>query len=244
MLLLLGSLTFWGCAANSNHPKLNSSAAVGQNTLSPENRITAKPSVIYVTDFYLDPAQIRQDKSILRREGRIAKRLKRLRRGDDPATKAAKLIRTLSETITKELKQAGQPAKYCPNAFGLRSEFFPADASLPKEGWLVGGWFTRVDEGNRLVKTAVGFGTGAVTVKIQVFVSDLAQNATEPFLFIGTDSKSSRMPGGLVTKNPYVMAVKYVMTKGATEKEIKKQACSIANNLMEYIRSSSDDSCS
>lgn len=91
-----------------------------------------------------------------------------------------------------------------------------------------------MDEGNRLVKATVGFGTGAETIKIQVAVSDLTKNIAEPFLFIGTDNGAQMMPGGLVTQNPYVVAAKCVMAKGATENNVKKQAASIAKSLMEY----------
>jgi hypothetical protein len=234
-MMLLGLLTVWGCATNKQPSELNHSAAAGKKIHSTQLPAAPSPTMIYVTDFYLDPDQIQQDRSVLRRDGLVAKRMKRFRRGEDSAAKAAKLIRILSETITKELNQAGQPAKYCPNSSGLKGEFFSSNTPEPKEGWVVGGWFKTVDEGNRLIKATVGFGTGVETIKIQVAVSDLTKNVAEPFLFIGTANGAQMMPGGLVSKNPYVVAAKYVMAKGATEKDVKKQASSIAKSLMEYI---------
>jgi hypothetical protein len=44
------------------------------------------------------------------------------------------------------------------------------------------------------------------------------------------------MPGGLVmNKNPYAMAAKFVLSRGATERDVKQEGVAIANNLLAYI---------
>ena len=100
---------------------------------------------------------------------------------------------------------------------------------------MVGGWFTRADEGNAAVQATVGFGAGSDHIEVQVAVSDLAVNATDPFLFIGTQNQERRMPGGLVARNPYAIAAKMVLSRGATERDVRSEGAAIARNLIDYV---------
>jgi hypothetical protein len=43
------------------------------------------------------------------------------------------------------------------------------------------------------------------------------------------------MPGGIITKNPYSVVARYVLSKGATEKDVQKQGSAIAKTLLQYI---------
>jgi len=52
------------------------------------------------------------------------------------------------------------------------------------------------------------------------------------------DGKKNRMPGAVVTMNPYVAGAKFVMTKTAPEREVKKLGIRIANTLYEVIEGS------
>ena len=194
-----------------------------------------RPSVIYVSDFYLDPDHVKKE-TVLHREGIVKKRLETLKGEDDPSEKAAKLVMTLSGSIVKELQSAGLKAEYLRNTEGLRKDFMPQGLNLPKEGWLVAGWFSNVDEGNSAVSSTVGFGKGTESVEIDAVVYDLSQDAREPFLCMGSESAVSKTPGGLITKNPYSMAAKYVLSKGATEKDVQKQGLAIAKTLLQYIK--------
>ena len=205
-----------------------------QGTDNPAKAIS-RPSLIYVTDFYLDPAQL-QKETIVNRDGIVKKRIESLKPDDDPSQKAAKLISALSGSITKGLQDAGQKVEYRPNTSGLRKDFIPQDLNLPSEGWLVAGWFSKVDEGNRALSSTIGFGKGSQSIQIEVDVYDLSKNSSEPFLHIGSDSGAKKTPGGLITKNPYTMAAQYVLSKGATEKDVQKQGSEIAKSLLQYIK--------
>lgn len=223
---LAAMLISLGCASERN-PARVISYPTGTST-------NARPSIIYVTDFYLNPDQIRSE-TVVPSGGLVRGRLNQLREGD-PEARAAKLITILSQTIVAELKKAGQPAEYRPNREGLRQEFIPANAQFPNSGWLVGGWFVTVDEGNRAQAATIGFGTGAGSVEVEVVVSDLARNAVEPFLYLGAGTEARKLPGGLVMgKNPYAMAAKFVLSRGATERDVKQEGVAIAKNLLGYI---------
>lgn len=214
---------------------LFSGCATGDKPAAPPYYVIQPPSVIYVSDFYIDPAAIQNESVMDNNRGPLRQRLAELR-GDTPEAKAHKLVRALSDSIVSGLKDAGLKAEALPNSNdGLRAEFIPANANLPSQGWIVGGWFTKVDEGNRAMQATVGFGMGAEQVDVQVSVSDLAKDVHEPFLIIGSQTGKNVMPGGLIARNPYVMAAKFVLAKGSTERDVKKQGAQIAKDLVQYL---------
>ena len=157
-------------------------------------------------------------------------------RGEDPASRAKRLIRMLSESIVEELRKSGVNAEYLAGRqSGFREQMIPSDADLPKQGWIVSGWFEKADEGNRAMEATVGFGTGAENVGIEVLVSDLAGNVRAPFLFIGSGSDQMNLPGGIVTMNPYVMAAKFVLSREDMERDVKEQGKLIARKIVAYM---------
>lgn len=243
LFLHLGLVALAGCATATQAPVKTTSSLVGGPGGAGMTTANARPqpSVIYVSDFYLDPDSIHPASRLTRKDGLVGSRLDRVRgtagelRGEDPASRARKLIQVLSETIVQELNQAGQRAEYAPNRAGLRKEFHPTDAALPEAGWLVGGWFVNVQENNPAAEATVGFGRGTGEVEIAVVVYDLAQDARNPFLYIGTETGQRTKPGALVTMNPYAMGAKFHLARGATEKDVKKQAKAIARNLTQFI---------
>lgn len=236
---LLAVLT--GCAGG-----VKSKPTVEAMPLTPArgtNATVTPPSVIYVTDFYLPPGMIQSSPAVLNQRqgpvGRVRQNLKSIRE-EDPATKAKELVNTLGESITHELNKAGYRAEYRPSATGLRTNFFPNTAALPPAGWVLGGWFERVQEGNRVEQATIGFGAGSGQVSIEVVVSDLAGDPRQPFLCIGSENAKHRMPGGLVSMNPYAMAAKFVLARGQTERDVKAMGAAIARSLVQYLQSGAD----
>ena len=234
-VLIILNLSAGSVAAAVTQSSTGTGDTAGIKAADNPAKTVSSPSLIYVTDFYLDPDQL-QKEAIINRDGIVKKRLEALKPDDDPSRKAAKLISALSDSIVKGLQDAGQKVEYRPNPSGLRKDFIPQDLNLPSVGWLVAGWFSKVDEGNRALSSTVGLGKGAESIQIEVDVYDLSGNSREPFLHIGSDSGSKKTPGGLITKNPYTMAAQYVLSKGATEKDVKKQGSAIAKTLLQYIR--------
>ena len=192
------------------------------------------PRTVYVADFKLDAATIKTDPGIggvpdqVEQSGGLLARLsqRRLRQpaiSGSPEDKARQIVNVMAEDLVKSLRGQGLAAERIGSATG----------SLPKEGWLVQGNFTDVDEGNRLERSAIGFGLGSTQMQIQVGVSDLASpQPTKPFISFGTVKDPSMMPGAAY--NPYALAVKFHLQKKATEEDIQKTADLIVAELSKY----------
>jgi len=184
--------------------------------------VASKPAMIYVTEFAIDVRNVTPERGLLNRPRRLQQ---------DPASKAMKLQDLLASSITKALEKKQIPATRL-----YRGQDTPAG------GWLVQGQFVEVDQGNRFQRAAIGFGVGESEMQIEVTLTDLTKSKTEPFAIFGTDTKSGgKGPGASVTAvatmNPYVAAAKFVMSKNASEKDVKKTAKQIAGIIENYIKS-------
>jgi hypothetical protein len=195
------------------------SAASGPATASATLVVNPRPVVVH--DFAFDVTQLHTDPGLMPgREGPAKRIIGTLRPEESPAQKATRFATLLSETIAKELSALKIPAAR--EALG---------APLPPDGLVVGGEFLEVDEGNRLRRAIVGFGAGASDVLVQVAVYDLAQSREQPILVYGTGTGSKPMPGGVVSMNPYAMAAKYVLSRNASEKDMRRLGKQIAKDL-------------
>jgi len=188
-----------------------------------ESATAALPSTparrVYVQDFALD-AEATEPKTGLLGRPRLFRELT----GEDPATHARRIVDELATALVKDLNAAGLPA-----------ERLPDGRSLPLDRWLVPGAFTEADSGNTLRRAVIGFGSGKTDMEVQVGVSDLASpHPTESFLVFGTITDPSRLPGGVVTRNPYVVAAKFVLAKGAPERDVQHTAKTIADELVRF----------
>jgi hypothetical protein len=88
----------------------------------------------------------------------------------------------------------------------------------------------------------VGFGAGSTEVFAQVSIYDLARSRSQPVLVYGTGTGSRPMPGAVVTWNSYVMAAKYVLSRNATEKDVRRLGRQIAKDIAEQESSRSQSS--
>lgn len=73
-----------------------------------------------------------------------------------------------------------------------------SDWSRNKNAWLVRGEFTTVEQGSRLLRSAIGFGAGGTKVETRVEVYDLSQNSGTPFLTFSTTGGSGSEPGAIL----------------------------------------------
>jgi hypothetical protein len=179
---------------------------------------SVEPKRVYVQDFKLDVAATQQVSDPIQRP-----RILREMLTGDPAARAKNIVDQMASSLVKDLHAAGVPAQ--------RLE---AGAPLPKDGWLVRGVFTEVTSGGTPRRAIVGFGAGASDMEVQVGVNDLANDPEQSFAVFGTITDPSRLPGGVVTRNPYVVAAKFVLEKDAPKRDIEHTAQAIADELIKF----------
>lgn len=184
---------------------------------------TSAPTVIYIQDFDLGYDAAKQDS-----EGPGRRILRRLRqtRQSDAQQKARKLVAIMTGSLVEGFTEKGIVAR----------QPIPG-TPLPNYGWLIRGIFTEADRGKRIVRATIGFGAGSTKMEVYVKVSNLADDPDQPFIIFGTEKEPNRIPGAVVTMNPYVAAARFVLQKNASEKDVKKTAARIVETVMEYMKS-------
>jgi hypothetical protein len=113
-----------------------------------------------------------------------------------------------------------------------------SDGSRHKNAWLVLGEFTTVQQGSRLLRSAIGFGAGGTRVETRVQVYDLAQNSGVPFLTFSTTGGSGSEPGAILalTTDPLELAIGGVSgaAHGLSE-DTKRTAREITAKFSDYM---------
>ena len=156
------------------------------------------PRMIYVRDFDLKPGSFQAESGILpispisaNVPGAFIPRI--LGVPEDSGDRERELLKLMSSALVDDLTSAG-----------LNARFLPSGELLPSEGWLVRGAFVQVDEGNRLRRALIGFGSGATRLRVIVWVSDLGHGSVGPFCALDTSTHSSRKAGcGAVIRSVY-----------------------------------------
>ena len=180
------------------------------------------PRTVYVEDFVLDYQNVQTDEGIRGRVG-VLQRVPRVRPQPDPAAQARTLVSLLSDSLVADLTEAGLPATRLTQG-----------TVLPAEGWLLHGVFVEVDEGSRMRRAVIGFGSGASRMEVMVGVNDLATHPEAPFILFGTVTDPSKLPGAVVSMNPYMAAARFVMEKNASEKDVRHTSKQIVNEILKY----------
>ena len=221
---LLLALTVAGAAGQGAHAAAGT--AIGTARVQTETQTgpapTRPPRTVFVEDFVLDYQHVQTDEGVRGRVGAL-QRVPRVRPQTDPTEQARKLVNLLSDFLVADLIAAGIPA-----------ERVTRSTTLPTDGWLLHGVFVEVDEGNRMRRAVIGFGSGASHMEVMVGVNDLAKNPEAPFIIFGTVTDPSKLPGAVVSMNPYVAAARFVMEKNATDKDIKRTSIEIVRELLKY----------
>ena len=92
-----------------------------------------------------------------------------------------KMTRYLVRSFSRDVASARAVARTAPPPRG--------------RAWLVTGRFDRIDQGSRLLRSAVGFGAGATKFETSVVIYDLSKKRRVPFLLIETTAGSNAPPG-------------------------------------------------
>ncbi len=206
-----------GCAPTAGNKVTGGARVEGE-------RATAAPPAtparrVYVQDFALDVDATEPPRTGLLGRPRLFQELT----GESPQAHARRIVDEMASSLVKDLNAASVPA-----------ERLATGAPLPPDGWLVRGVFTEADSGKVLRRAVIGFGSGKTDMEVQVGVSDLAVQPNESFLVFGTVTDPSRLPGGVVTRNPYVVVAKFVLEKGAPERDVQHTAKAIADELVKF----------
>jgi Domain of unknown function (DUF4410) len=188
------------------------------------------PSVIYVKMFSISKAQSKSENAA--EEGR-PRLLGALRGGQENTVigehreaqqehTLANVPVTLQKALVENLRKSVAPAK---NGDG---------AHVSPGSWIITGEFVDVDTGNRALQAGVGLGAGQSHLEVRAKVYAAADMKT-PFLTFDSEGASGHMPGAAVTRNPYVAAAKFVMSKREPEREAKKVGKAIADEIAKFM---------
>ena len=144
---------------------------------------------------------------------------------EDSGDRERELLKLMSSALVDDLTSAG-----------LNARFLPSGELLPSEGWLVRGAFVQIDEGNRLKRALIGFGSGATRLRVIVWVSDLGHGSSGPFCALDTSTHSSRKPGAALSFDPYVGAARFVLDGLDLDTNVTQIAAQIADDISERSR--------
>ncbi|MDI9570143.1 MAG: DUF4410 domain-containing protein [Pseudomonadota bacterium] len=183
-----------------------------------------RPLVVYVADFTLHvedganespgPLQVRK-----RAHDRLLPQTRESRQD-----KARQVVDMLAQSIVQGLNERNFQAVRC-----------SAGTRPPLHSWLLEGEFVEYDEGDRLKRTIIGFGSGAADMEVLMKVSEVTDSGLRRLFDSTVGGKKNRMPGAVLTKNPYVAGTKFVITKTAPDREVKKLGMRIATALADAI---------
>ena len=215
--IVLAPLVLGGCAQSGPPHVVTGGATVTDEALRPRAP-GVEPKRVYVQDFKLEVAATEQGSELVQRPRVLREIL-----AEDPAAQVKRIVDQMAASLVKDLDAAGVPAQH-----------LEAGTPLPKDGWLVRGVFTEATSGETPRRAIIGFGAGASNMEVQVGVNDLSNNPEQSFVVFGTITDPSRLPGGVVTRNPYVIAAKFVLAKAAPKRDIERTAQAIADELIKF----------
>jgi len=220
LLLVAG---FAGALAGCGSAQVAAQREVGAASAAP-------PAMVYVKDFELDAINVRAQRGIVPPPppappglGSVLPPLPGATR--DPEVRARQVVDLMSKSLVAELAERGVGVR----RLGLRE-------ALPVEGWLVRGVFTSVHEGNQLQRAVIGFGAGQTDVQVLVSVDDLALGTPRPMYEVDTKADSGRLPGAVITLNPYVAAARFVLSGKDVDRSVKQTAERIAEHMAQRLR--------
>jgi Domain of unknown function (DUF4410) len=71
---------------------------------------------------------------------------------------------------------------------------------------------------------------------VLVNVADLQKGKIEPFYKLEAQAGSRKMPGAVVTRNPYVAAAKFIMSRRDLPKNIRQTAQTVADQIIRHAK--------
>jgi len=177
-----------------------------------------RPAMVYVQDFKIEKESTGNDQQTLG-GGRARALIAEAKSAS--GMQSSQVLDLMSSSLISDL-----------NRGGVKAQRLAVGESLPRNGWLVRGVFAEVDQGSRVLRSQVGFGAGATDLAVLVNVADLQKGKVEPFYKLEAQAGSRKMPGAAVTRNPYVAAAKFVMSRRDLPKNIRQTAQTVADQII------------
>ncbi len=188
-------------------------------------RVNATP-VVYVADFQLEAeAENKASQRPFQVRKRIKDKVDMVTGGESPEEKAREIVNSLAQSIVAELNDKNVVSKR------LFKQAPPASRC-----WVLEGEFVEHDEGDRLKRAVIGFGSGSTDMQVGITLSEVAEGSRRVLLDTPMDGRKDRMPGAVVTRNPYVAGAKFILTKNAPERDVKKLGSQIADKIYEVMK--------
>jgi hypothetical protein len=111
-----------------------------------------------------------------------------------------------------------------------------------ENAWVITGEFIKVNQGSRLLRTAIGFGAGGTKMETRVFIYDLSSTDRQPFLVFSTTGGSNAEPGAVTSfaTDPLDIVVQAALSgisgfsHGLTE-DTKRTAREVTAELSDYM---------
>lgn len=193
---------------------------------------TVKPTIIYVSDFDLDTANVKAEPGILppppRLPGVLNGALPPLPgTPKDPQVIARDVVDSMSTSLVAELTDAG-----------LNTRRLAPSEPVPATGWLVRGVFAQVNQGNQLRRAVVGLGAGKTDVQVIVDVNDLSLGAPMRFYELHTKADSGKAPGAgpTIVLGPAGLAARFVIAGKDLERNVRQTASKIAEEVAQRTK--------
>lgn len=186
---------------------------------------SAQP-VVYVADFKLEGgAGNKVDQRPFQVRKRIKDKVDMVTGAESPGEKAKEIVDSLAQSIVAELEEKN-----------VQSKRINAQQPPIPRCWVLEGEFMEYDEGDRLKRAAIGFGSGSSDMQVFIKLTEIAEGNRMVLLDTTMDGKKDRMPGAVITMNPYVAGAKFILTKNAPDRDIKKLGSQIAGRIYDLMR--------
>jgi Domain of unknown function (DUF4410) len=190
------------------------------------------PTIIYVSDFTLDPQTLKPETGILPlwpinstksdESETLFPRL--LGVPIERTVRARELVQLMTDSIVEDLRN-----------LGLNADRLTPASQAPAEGWLVRGSFIQTDEGDRIRRVLVGFGEGKTELQMLVSLNQLGAGVPRPFCEVGTTAHSRSGPGAMVSIDPFEALGRFLAEGLDLDKNVMETARRIAREIDKTI---------
>ena len=194
---------------------------------------TIAPQVIYVADFAFNPVGIRPERGVLPispitdyadESSIVFQRM--LGVPTSRVVRERQVTNLMSSSLVEDLRSLGFSAY----------RFGPHDR-LTHGAWLLQGRFVQVDEGNRLERAVIGFGSGATEFDVVASLNEVQESGPRPFCEVSTMARSRRQAGAIASVDPVAAVARYMIDGLDLDKNVMETGSKLATTIAHYVRS-------